>query len=389
MSQTPQMRPPRRRPRAAGGHSAATAALLSLLLALAGCAGSTPEPPPEPSAASQPPQADAEPPGREAVKPSAPVRYTVQRGDTLWDIAARFLRDPWVWPEVWQVNPQIDNPHLIYPGDVITLTWAGDEPRLQVQPASERETRRLEPRIRREPLDGAIDSIPADAIRQFLNRPRLATAEEIDSAPYIVGNYEGRLISATGNRVFAKGFEGGQAQAAQYDVVRAGEALRDPETDDVLAYELIHAGKAHVVNAGPPARLELAEIRREVLNGDRLMPPGRGLTQGRYIPQVPAEDVSGQIIHLVDAISQVGTNQVVVVNLGQTQGLEIGHVLAVEQSGGTVDDPHVDRGEGSRVQLPPQRVGTMMLFKVFDEVGYGIVLEAEQPIQRHDDVVRP
>ncbi|MEX0607238.1 MAG: LysM domain-containing protein, partial [Halofilum sp. (in: g-proteobacteria)] len=330
------------------------------------------------------------PPGREVVKPSAPVRYTVQRGDTLWDIAARFLRDPWVWPEVWQVNPQIENPHLIYPGDVITLTWAGDRPQLRVaRPSAERDTRRLEPTIRREPLDSAIDSIPADAIRQFLNRPRVATAEEIEEAPYILGNYEGRLISASGNEVFAKGFPDGRADAAQYDVVRAGESLRDPETDEVLAYELIHAGKAHVRDAGPPARLQLAETRREILSGDRLMPPGRGLTQTRYIPRAPESGVDGQIIHMVDAISQVGTNQVVVVNLGEREDLEIGHVLAVEQSGGEVNDPHVDHGEDSRVQLPPQRVGMLMLFKVFDRVAYGLVLEAERPVRLYDDVVRP
>lgn len=370
-----------------------TAALLFLLLGLAGCASSTPDAGRDSTRASASseiqPETDAEPPGREAVKPSAPVRYTVQRGDTLWDIAARFLRDPWVWPEVWQVNPQIENPHLIYPGDVITLSWAGDQPQLQVErPQAEERTRRLEPRVRREPLDAAIDSIPADAIRQFLNRPRLATAEEIDDAPYILGNYEGRLISASGNEVFAKGFANG-ADASQYDVVRKGEALRHPETNDILAYELIYAGKAHVRNPGPPARLELAETRREILSGDRLMPPGRGLTQSRYIPQMPDADVSGQIIHLVDAISQVGTNQIVVVDLGTTQDLEIGHMLAVEQSGGTVDDPHAERGEDARVQLPPQRVGMMMLFKVFDDVSYGLVLDAERPIQLHDDVVRP
>lgn len=409
MSETPLTRPNRPSDRPGPWcRCAAIIALAFLLAALAGCASTTPAPSdqgatpassepattsPRPSA--RPSPKTSEPPGREALKPNHPVRYTVKRGDTLWDIAARFLRDPWVWPEIWQVNPQIDNPHLIYPGDVITLAWADGQPRLRVlrpgdgPQASGDGVVQLQPRVRRRPVDDAIPSIPADAIRQFLNRPQVASLEEIESAPYILGNYQGRLISAAGNEVFAKDFPEGGPTSSRYNVVRTGEPLRDPATGDLLGYELIYAGKAAVQNAGPPVHLALIDSTREILSGDRLMPPGRGLARARYIPHVPEQPIDGQIIHLVDAISQVGANQVVVVNVGKQEDLEVGHVLGIEQSGGTVEDPYAQDGEAARVDLPPQRVGTLMLFKVFDRLAYGLVLDATQAIQLNDSVVRP
>lgn len=405
MSETPLTRPNRPSDRPGPWRRCAVVTVLAFLLAaLAGCASTASEPrdQAEPPSEPAPPESTAKPsaepadsPGREALKPDHPVRYTVQRGDTLWDIAARFLRDPWVWPEIWQVNPQIDNPHLIYPGDVITLAWADGEPRLRVQrPGDEPEADgdgvvRLQPRVRRAPVDDAIPSIPADAIRQFLNRPQVATLEQIEGAPYILGNYQGRLISAAGNEVFAKGFPQGGPTSSRYNVVRTGEPLRDPATNELLGYELIYAGKAAVRETGMPVRLALTDSTREILSGDRLMPPGRGLAQSRYIPHIPEQQIDGQIIHLVDAISQVGANQVVVVNVGAQENLEVGHVLGINQSGGAVDDPHAQDGDDARVDLPPQRVGTLMLFKVFNRLAYGLVLDATQSIQLNDSVVRP
>ncbi len=403
MSETPLTRPHRPSDRPGPGRRyAAMTGLAFMLAALAGCASNQSEPPqataPPSEPAASPPEPDqkrTEPAGRDALKPDHPVRYTVKRGDTLWDIAARFLRDPWVWPQIWQVNPQIDNPHLIYPGDVITLAWADGEPRLRVQrpgadpQASGDEVVRLQPRVRREPVDEAIPSIPADAIRQFLNRPQVATLEQIESAPYILGNHQGRLISAAGNEVFAKGFPESGPTSSRYNVVRTGEALRDPATNELLGYELIYAGKASVRETGAPVRLALIDSTREILSGDRLMPPGRGLSQARYVPRIPEQPIDGRIMHLVDAISQVGPNQVVVVNVGAQEDLEVGHVLGIEQSGGAVDDPYAGEEDDARVDLPPQRIGTLMLFKVFDELAYGLVLDATQSISANDSVVRP
>jgi len=375
-------------------------AALALMLTLAACA-SGPEPDAgsaaaEPAATASTQEAAPAPQKkvtRESVKPSHPVRYTVKRGDTLWDIAAKFLRDPWVWPEIWSVNPQIENPHLIYPGDVITLAWVGGEPRLRVsrpgvQPTGDN-VEKLEPQVRERPLDEAIASIPGDAIRQFLNRPRVVTREQLDSAPYILGTYEGHLISAAGNDVFARGFPNNRPQAQRYAVVRPGEPLVDPATEETLGYEAIHVGRAAVRDAGPPARLELTDSTREILRGDRLLPADSQPSRPRYVPKTPGRRVSGDIIKLFDAISQVGTNQIVIMNLGRREDMEVGTVLGVEQSGGTIADPYAQDNEVEYVDLPPQRVGTVMIFRVFDRVSYGLVLKATRPIQVHDTVTNP
>lgn len=387
---------------------ACAAAALALLLVVAGCATAPEKPAAEPSAPEDTARPAAETPAqpepeddrvtREVVEPSHPVRYTVKRGDTLWDIASMFLRDPWVWPEIWSVNPQIENPHLIYPGDVITLAYVGGEPRLRVErpaaerpavePAEDRPTRRLEPQVRRRPLDDAIASIPGDAIRQFLNRPNVVSRAQFEAAPYILGNYEGRLVSATGDTVFARGFDGEQPEAGRYSVFRPGEELIDPGSGEVLGYEVIYAGRAAVRDPGPPARLELIDSTREILPGDRLLPETRAPVQPRYVPKVPEERVDGQIIALFDAITQVGSNQVVVLNLGGEANMEVGTVLGIEQSGGTVRDVYGD-APGEEVELPPRRVGTLMVFRVFERVSYALVMQAQQPVRLYDQVTNP
>lgn len=375
---------------------------LTALLILAGCASRTPEPEPEPEARTRTTTESTKAVDKDVVKPAHPVRYVVKRGDTLWDIAALFLRDPWVWPEIWSVNPQIENPHLIYPGDIITLAWVGGEPRLVVdrpglepderrrlEPAEEGLTvERLEPRARELPLEEAIPSIPADAIRQFLNRPRVLPQEELDAAPYIVGNYEGRLISAAGDDVFARGFPDGGPQSRRYNVVRPGDPLTDPDSGEILGYEAIHAGQGVVGQLGDPVRVSLTDSDREILSGDRLFPTEQDPAQARYIPQPPREIVEGRIIALFDAISQVGSKQVVVINLGARAGMETGHVLAIHQSGGTVRDAYADE-PGEEVSLPAQDVGTLMVFKVFDRVSYALIMDSTRAIHLHDTVTNP
>jgi len=392
---------------------AVSALLLSLL---AGCAS-------QPSPSEQAPQDDAAAEtqetapdsgqaqasdgkvSRDVVKPSHPVRYTVKRGDTLWDIAERFLRDPWVWPEIWSVNPQIENPHLIYPGDVIRLAYVDDEPRLRVERPSDRpeaetterrsvddagrEVVKLSPEVRERTLDEAIPSIPGSAIRQFLNDPRIVTQEQLEDSPYILGNYEGRLISATGNNIFARGFENNTPETDRYSVFRPSDPLKDPRTDETLGFEALKVGEAAVRDRGPPAKLQLTDASREVLKGDRLMPSMAQPAQTEYIPQVPEGDIQGQIIRLFDAVSQVGQNQVVVLNLGKRENMQVGHVLQVTQSGGTATDPFADDNEVETVELPRQRVGTLMIFKVFDKLSYGLTLTATQPIALHDQVAPP
>jgi len=370
---------------------------LALALALGACA-TTPEPPRESTAPAAtetrteaPDNGDTAEAGptvtEDDLRPQRPVRYTVRRGDTLWDIAGRFLRDPWLWPEIWSVNPQIANPHLIYPGDVIRLIWVDGEPRLHVErPRGEPGVRELEPQIRRLPLEDAIPSIPAEAVRNFLNRPRVVTPEQMDAAPYILGTREDRLIMATGDEVFARGID--PSDFGRYSVFRLGEALVDPDTGETLGYEAIHTGEASVLQHGDPARLRLVDTEREVRNGDRLLPIEDFVPPSRYIPKVPDDQVEGRIIGLFDAITQVATNQIVVLNRGTADGMQIGTVLGIEQSGGTVTDPYADE-PGEEVQLPRDRVGELMIFRTFDRVSYALIMSSTRPVRLHDYVANP
>lgn len=325
------------------------------------------------------------------VEPDHPGRYTVREGDTLWDIADRFLQDPWVWPEIWNVNPGITNPHLIYPGDVIRLTWVDDEPRLEVErPPEEIEerpgVRRLEPKVRRLPLDEAIPTIPAEAIRAFLARPRVVTQEQMDAAPYILAARDDRVLMSRGDEVFARGID--PDAFGHYMIYREGDALVDPDTGETLGWEAEETGQARVLEHGDPARIRITANEREIREGDRLLPLDDVVTPTRYVPQMPDDEVRGRVIGLFDAISQVARNQIVAINRGAANGMEVGTVLGVDRAPRVVDDPYADT-PGEEVELPPERIGSLMVFRTFDDVSYALVMSATRTIRMHDRVVRP
>lgn len=367
--------------------------LLALTLITGGCA-STDEPPAtqaqaatEPAAEPAPEPATTTAVTEDDIEPAHPVRYTVRKGDTLWDIADRFLRDPWVWPEIWTVNPQITNPHLIYPGDVIRLVWVDGKPRLLVdRPGIESGVRRLEPEVRRLPLEEAIPAIPADAIRNFLNRPRVVTPEQMEAAPYILASRDDRVLMSAGDEVFARGIN--PADFGHYMVFRLGDPLVDPDTDETLGWEAIHAGEGRVTEHGDPARLLLTSNEREIREGDRLLPIDDFVPPGRYIPQVPDDTVDGSIIGLVDAITQVASKQIVVLNRGAEDGMQVGTVLGIDQGGSRVRDPYADQPD-EWVQLPSERIGTLMIFRTFDRVSYALIMTASRPVRLHDTVSNP
>ncbi|MEM7294930.1 MAG: LysM peptidoglycan-binding domain-containing protein, partial [Pseudomonadota bacterium] len=340
------------------------------------------EPEPEPEPAEPIPQPAPEP---VQVRPDHPAEYIVQKGDTLWDISARFLKDPWVWPAIWDVNPQIENPHLIYPGDVIRLVYIDGSPVLIVdqgggqvaidlgQTSSGKPIVKLSPRIRTEQLDQAIPTIPADAIEQFTVNPRVLTREQLDAAPYVVGNFDNRLVSATGNQVYVRGIS--DDGEALYSIYRPGKALIDPESQDILGYEVAYVGDTKVLEYGDPSTLVITDSNRETLTGDVLLPLNRGRISHNYIPRVPELDFSGSIISLFDALSHAAQNQVVVINLGQRDGMDRGDILGIEKAGAVVRDTVTEEAEDT-IKLPDTRIGIAMIFKVFDRVSYGLIMES-------------
>ncbi len=305
-------------------------------------------------------------------KASAPEQYTVVQGDTLWDLSNRFLVHPWYWPEIWYLNPQIDNPHLIYPGDVITILYVSGKPYLTVGDGPR--LTRLSPKVRSEDIDAQTYSI-------------VVSEETLDGAPYILSSVEERLAFGAGDRVYARGFN--DDLESQYTIFRKGEALHDPKTGELLGFEAIIVGDGEVIRSDDPATFDLTQTEREVLRGDRLLPVNFGEIDTEFVPHVPPEGTHGYVISLFDAISQVGTYQVIAVSLGERNGIQKGHVLDINQAGRVVADPFEKPGSLVDVELPEESAGRAMVFRTFEKVSYALIMETSRSIQVGDSATSP
>jgi hypothetical protein len=326
----------------------------------------------------------------------APNEYVVKTGDTLWDISKVFLRDPWYWPEIWYVNPQVENPHLIYPGDVLKLVYIDGQPRVTVGDrggATESGGgKRLSPQVRREPLSQAITAIPYDVIASFMGRPTLLNGDQVKSAPYVVAMRDGHVIGGVGNEIYAKGI-GDAAADARYSIIHVEEKLYDPETRDLLGYSGMYVGSGPVATTGDPAKILLTDSTREALQGDKLFPESVDVNVD-FVPHAPESEIDARVI-AVRSHTVMGQYQVVALNRGQSAGLEPGHVLAISQLGGVVRDSYskggmrattssTSRGRGTPVQLPDERIGLAMVFKAFDRMSYALVMETTHEIRQGD-----
>ncbi len=334
-----------------------------------------------------------------ALNPNHPQQHVVVRGDTLWDISGMFLQFPWHWPDIWHVNPQIENPHLIYPGDLISLVYRDGRPVLELTRGSA--AYKMSPEVREITLESAIPTIPLDAILPFLSKPRVVGEEVLVSAPYIVASSDERLISGAGDKVYARGVD--EEQGKHYSIFRGGAVYTDPVTDEILGYEAIYTADAWISAMGDPATVDLRQTTREVLIGDRLLPVVEDDYAMNFIPRAPEEQLDGYIISVFDGVSQVGQYQIVVLNKGGRDKLEVGHVLSVYQAGKTVIDPVLSGREDedyfnlhnkgkdrdASVILPDEYAGVAMIFKVFEKVSYGIVMKANRAIHVGDKVSTP
>ena len=373
--------------------------LFALASGLMACASAPEEPAePEPIVMAEPePAPEPPPPPPTVMKPDHPDRYVVVKGDTLWGIAERFLNDPWLWPKVWQINPNIRNPHLIFPGDVIVLYYVDGKPYLTLEgmagvipptepgvaPPKAIETVKLRPQIRYDTLEKAIDTIPRSAIAPFMYRPRVVTKEEMDKAPYIVSSYEEHLFSGTGHRVYVNNIT--DESLVQYGVIRPGQVYRDPDTNEILGYEAIRVAAARLVRNGKPATFNIVSSKREVFNGDLLLPSEESELDFNFFPSPPRKEIDGRIISVFDGLSQIGQYNVVVLNRGQREGLVPGNVLAIYQAGKKVRDPQSSRW----VTLPDERAGILMVFRTYEKVSYALVMKATRVMYVNDRVTNP
>lgn len=321
------------------------------------------------------------------LKASAPEQYVVQTGDTLWDLSNKFLKQPWYWPEIWYMNPQVNNPHLIFPGDIINVFYVGGRPYLTVGDNSPSITgaERLSPSMRGEAININDKVIPIQAIEQFLIRPQIVSKEELENSPHIVGARDNRLVYGVGDNVYVRGSDG-LVEGEKFNIYRAGEEFIDPSSGEVLGYQAIHLGDGELVKEGEPGTLGLRSTEREVLRGDRILPL-ISESDTAFYPRPPNSNVGGEIIYLFDAISQVGTYQIVAMNIGTQDGIEKGNIVAIAQAGRSVKDPFAKEGQEETVQLPNEDSGVAMVFRIFDRVSYAFIMDANRPI-RIGDIVR-
>ena len=310
----------------------------------------------------------------------APNEYVVQVGDTLWDIAGTFLKDPWYWPEIWYVNPDIANPHLIYPGDVLGLVYIDGQPRITNVRAS---TYRLSPQARITPLTESISSIPYEDVAAFLSSGVVLEKDQADALPYLLRTRGDHMIASAGNEIYVRGISQ-DIPGARFSVVHVGDPLYDPDDGRLIGYQGIPVGDGRLRRGGDPATVALTDTSMEAKPGDRLLPEEVDIPLN-FFPRSPSSNIEGRIISVVGGVTQIGQYQVVVLNRGTNNGLSVGDVLTVFQTGDVVKD----RFAGGNVRLPEEAAGTVMVFKTYDRIAYGLVMEATQAIHIHDTVRNP
>jgi hypothetical protein len=333
------------------------------------------------------------------VKDGVPDRYTVQKGDTLWGIAGKFLKDPWRWPEIWRMNrEQIRNPHLIYPGDVIVLDRVDGQWRLSL----ERPTTRLSPTVRVTPLDAeAIPSIPAGDLEPFLSRPLITGPEGLEAAAQIIAGRDSRVVRGEGDTVYGISLD--PKAGDLWNIYRRGREFRPLGGGELLGVEQRYLGSAKVERFGDVSTLRIVSANEEILVGDRLVPAPRGQLLS-YAPHAPNRPIDGQVIALNRDATEAGRGWIVTLDKGARDGLDVSAVLAIYRVGDSLPDPRpattadqiAPEGDVTRffqperlVKLPDERRGLLFVFRVFDRVSYAILLNTTEPIAVGDYVRNP
>lgn len=309
------------------------------------------------------------------LKNSAPERYVVMKGDTLWGISSRFLDSPWQWPQLWRMNhDQIKNPHRIYPGDVVVLNNTGDTPLLSLEQSTQLETVKLSPRVRSQNTDTAIPSIAMSSIGPFLNDSRILAKNELVGSPQIIRQEEGRVLLGAGNKAYVHGLPD---TPDQWQVFRPGKTFTDPDTHEILGYEAVFLGNARTLSKGDPATITIIQSSEEISVGDHLLPVTEP-TYNNFVPHAPESPIEAKIISGYGGISEFGQNSVVVLNRGRRDKLERGHVLALYRVGDIVASGN------AQLKLPNERYGLLMVFRVFDQVSYALIIQSHIPVHIGD-----
>lgn len=315
-----------------------------------------------------------------ALQENHPQTYTVVKGDTLWDISGMFLKSPWKWPQLWGYNQQIDNPHLIYPGDVLTLKWVDGQPRLVVNDG----ILRLSPRANVSKIEDAIPAIPLKDIISFLSDNIVLDSDELTSAPYIVGSADNRIVAGAGDRVYARGEL--VEEHSRQNIYRPAREYIDPASGESLGFELFKIGESVVHDRQDDIiSLNLRRTREEITALDRVYPTQIEEIQSIFYPSAATDEINGEILSVLRGVRQAGQYDVVAISKGMREGLSPGHVLTIFKAGEQLKDPLTKE----LITLPAERSGQMMVFKAYEKVSYALILNATNIISVGDEVRNP
>ena len=303
-------------------------------------------------------------------EPEYPQTYIVQEGDTLWDISSVFLRDPWFWPEIWFKNPQVENPHLIYPGDTLAIVYVGGERKIQLLSRGEQgsvlaqtegglKVVKINPRVRTQSIDATIPSIPIESIRHLLQRPMIIDEETLNDSAYVLSSLDNHLINSINDKLYVRKLDTTKG-IGRYHIYRPNRALFDPITNELLGYEALYVGESRLLLRGDPASVRVTNSEREILRDDRVMPMDNSSFERDFFPKPPSTDVSGKIVALVDSISKSGAFQTIAINLGNRDGVESGNILRIRRNGDVVPDK-TEEDPLFTVKLPDEQIGMAMI----------------------------
>jgi signal peptidase I len=356
-----------------------------------------------------------------AVNPSHPDKYVVQHGDNLWDIAQRFLAAPWRWPEVWNVNPQIGNPHLIYPGDTIVLSFdANGNPILSLnRDAPVRAAYKLRPKIRSERIDLAIPTIPLDHIRPFLTRPFVVESNSLDNAPYVLAFSKEHIRGSSGQKLYIRNATE-FIPDGKYYIVRPSKIYKHGDTGETLGQEAIYVGQLITIRNGDPVTAMVLDNDLEIVKGDRLIPIEEDQPVTKFFPKPPTTNADCSIISDLSGVTQIAQFNVVALDCGHENEIAQGDVMTIDKRGYVVTDPFytdedaperristrhewfdeehrsypkvekfVIPDPGAKALLPDEPIGTLMVFRTFPKVSFALVLRATDAIHLLDRTRNP
>lgn len=332
------------------------------------------------------------------IREDAPDRHIVVKGDTLWDISAKFFKDPWKWPEIWALNKQdIKDPHWIYPGNVVyldrrsgtlsTTPPSGETTTTASQNSDDvptNDTEKYSPKVRVVSQNSeAIPAIPLNLISSFLSRPLVVEGEDLESAPTLVGTYEQRTLLSTNDIAYAKDLP--SDKGAQWQIYRPSVTFIDPDTDEELGQEVLYLGDATAEKFGDPSTMRITKSVLEINKGDHFAQAASGYS-ANFLPHAPSTHINAKVISIYGGVEQAGQRAVITLNKGQRDGIEVGNVLGVYQKG------EVIKTKGwftPNVVLPDMRYGLVMVFRVFNKVSYALVMETKLPVQLLDRASTP